>query len=103
MEQEVLQICKDEVIKLITRTKSKFSDTELKDAINDSFTYCIEHSKKGMEMNNVIIKYLVKKYLFATCQIHKFKNYDKTEIQNVYRRHHRHCGTVLFSTDKGYT
>jgi len=33
---------------------------------------------------------------------HKFRIYDKSEIQKVYRRHHRHSGTVLYSEDNGY-
>jgi hypothetical protein len=33
----------------------------------------------------------------------KFKTYDRTEIQKVYRQHALHCGTVLYSTDGGYT
>jgi hypothetical protein len=33
----------------------------------------------------------------------KFRIYDRTEIQKVYRRHAYHCGTVLYSTDGGYT
>jgi hypothetical protein len=34
---------------------------------------------------------------------HPFKTYDRTEIQKVYKQHHYHCGTVLYSTDNGYT
>ena len=33
----------------------------------------------------------------------RFKIYDLSEIQKVYSRHHRHCGTVLYSEDNGYT
>lgn len=32
-----------------------------------------------------------------------FRTYNHTEIQKVYHRHHYHCGTVLYSTDNGYT
>lgn len=32
-----------------------------------------------------------------------FRTYDSSEIQTVYRRHHSHCGTVVYSTDNGYT
>ena len=31
------------------------------------------------------------------------RTYDKTEIQKVYKQHAHHCGTVLYSTDGGYT
>lgn len=33
----------------------------------------------------------------------RFRIYDSSEIQKVYRRHHLHYGTVLYSTDGGYT
>ena len=29
--------------------------------------------------------------------------YTQSEIQRVYERHHYHCGTVLYSTDGGWT
>jgi len=32
-----------------------------------------------------------------------FKTYSRIDIQWVYKRHHEHCGTVLYSTDNGYT
>lgn len=32
-----------------------------------------------------------------------FRTYNHTEIQKVYKRHHEHCGTVLYSEDGGYT
>lgn len=32
-----------------------------------------------------------------------FMIYDVSMIQKVYHRHHNHCGTVLYSTDNGYT
>ena len=35
--------------------------------------------------------------------IRPFKTYDVSEIQKVYHQHHQHCGTVLYSEDKGYT
>jgi len=33
----------------------------------------------------------------------KGKIYDWNEIHKVYRRHHKHCGTVLYSEDGGIT
>jgi hypothetical protein len=35
--------------------------------------------------------------------IRPFRTYDIKEIQKVYHQHAYHCGTVLYSTDKGYT
>jgi len=33
----------------------------------------------------------------------RFRTYDISEIQKVYRRHAHHHGTVLYSSDKGST
>ena len=36
-------------------------------------------------------------------QMRSFMTYDIKDIQKVYRRHHSHCGTVLYSDDTGST